>query len=776
MALQKPERHGSLRESQKQLQRKLYISVVAITLSFFAMSASMGVVATLTITHSNWPIILGIVFAVLGIISAFTQWLFPYLLNRDQSAQTSSVSQLMVAPTLSNTTPLSSEQPALEHLSSSQESAYHHIVGLPPPTFSGTIQQRKRTVEEIYNFLIQPSLTAIALTGMGGVGKSTLAALVYRYAEDQRYSGVGPFKDEAIWLTINDNVTMVDLAGTLFEAMDVSLPDLSALSSHQLAVALFTALNTVDKPRLVILDQFENMLDKQSGHASVETERPGVGEWLDALNSQPCRCRVLLTSRILPQGTREYPPSHMQEYCVKGLDNAEGVELLRKQGVELAQATDAELSYAVILSQGHALALILLASLLRRNRSLTLSTFFQDPAYLQLWNGDIARNLLDYIFKEQLDVVQSDLLLAFSIYREPVPLEAAEMLIEGIPRAEIVFALNALIAQHLMQAVGEGRYQLHSIVANYARSQFQMEHKGNRNKNLLDIQAAHTRAVEYYLEQAKKSPPREMRRSSNDVRPFIEAIWHQCHAGKWREAYSLMERESIFPDLKRWGGNAILLELYQLLLPLAEQYPESEEAVSLYIYLGRVYRTLGRRDRAKGYFEKAFSICEKQHYHKDEGTAHSFLGSVYADLGQKVEAQEHLEKAIEIRKEVGDRLGVSWTLANLGRIYHELGQEHRARQICEQALEATRDVKNRRGEERTLNTLGQIYNNFGEKGQALKYYEEALKISREVGDRLGEGLTLNGLGLVYLALERCTQVLSYVTELTTRNGARSIFR
>ncbi len=27
-----------------------------------------------------------------------------------------------------------------------------------------------------------------------------------------------------------------------------------------------------------------------------------------------------------------------------------------------------------------------------------------------------------------------------------------------------------------------------------------------------------------------------------------------------------------------------------------------------------------------------------------------------------------------------------------------------------------------------------------------------------------------------ITLERCTQVLSYVTELTTRNGARSIFR
>lgn len=55
-----------------------------------------------------------------------------------------------------------------------------------------------------------------------------------------------------------------------------------------------------------------------------------VGEWLDAINSQQCTCRILLTSRPWPQGTHEYPPTYMQEYFVKGLEIAEGVELLAK--------------------------------------------------------------------------------------------------------------------------------------------------------------------------------------------------------------------------------------------------------------------------------------------------------------------------------------------------------------------------------------------------------------------------------------------------------------
>ena len=39
-------------------------------------------------------------------------------------------------------------------------------------------------VKEIYAKLIQPDMTAVALTGIAGVGKSTLAALVYRFAEE----------------------------------------------------------------------------------------------------------------------------------------------------------------------------------------------------------------------------------------------------------------------------------------------------------------------------------------------------------------------------------------------------------------------------------------------------------------------------------------------------------------------------------------------------------------------------------------------------------------
>src|SRR5207302_5526880 len=123
----------------------------------------------------------------------------------------------------------------------------------------------------------------------------------------------------------------------------------------------------------------------------------------------------------------------------------------------------------------HAFALTLLASLLH-NRNLSLTTFFQDPAtYGKLWTGNIARNLLDYIYQQQLDAPQRMLLLAFAVFREPVPVAAAEAILGGLAEVSTVSAyavLDALLAQNLLQASGEGHYQLHAIVAQYALSHF----------------------------------------------------------------------------------------------------------------------------------------------------------------------------------------------------------------------------------------------------------------------------------------------------------------
>ena len=642
-----------------------------------------------------------------------------------------------------------------KRFATTDKTGYRSIVGVPPPTHAKIIQQRESTVKEIYEKLTQPDITAIAVTGIGGVGKSTLAALISNYAEEQYHAGKGPFNAEPLWLRVDPAVTMADLVGTIYESLGKPLPDLGRLSPQNQAMALLHILNTADKSLLVILDQFENLLDWQTGHTL--TDRLGIGEWLDVINSQPCRCRILLTSRPWPQGTRGYPPTYMQGYHDKGLETDEGIELLQKQGVK---ATKEELRTAVENCEGHAFALTLLASFLR-GHNLSLTALFKNSVYTQLWTGNIARNLLNSIYRQQLNQAQRKLLVAFSVYREPVRLDAVQAIIElfKVPQAQIELDLDVLLAQSLLQAYGEGYYQLHAIVASYLRRHFvEDDERVNHQTRLI----AHTRAAQCYVQQAVVNcPPRALRRRISDVHDLVEAVWQWCQAEQWQEAYNLIRREGLFPDLMRWGGSAILLELFQLLLPPDKWHANRSQAARIYNDLGEVYNNVWQNERALDYCEQALQIFREIGDGNGEGMVLGILGWLNCILGQKKQALKYYEQALSIHRRVGNRGGEGIALNGLGLVHSMLGQKEQALDYYEQALSIRREVGDRGGEGKTLNGLGLVYAGLGQKEQALDYYRQALSIHREVGERGAEGRTLNNISLVYAELGQKEQALDY---------------
>ena len=642
----------------------------------------------------------------------------------------------------------------LENTSTSNKINYRTILANPLSVDPETIVQCEKTVKKIFVHLLQPDTSTIVITGIAGVGKSTLASLIYHYAEKLRRSSKKSFTAEALWLHVSDSTTLVDLAVTIFTALGKPLPDLSKLAPSNQAVALFNAITSAENARLIVLDQFDNLLDGQTGYSLFSS--PGVGEWLDAINSQPSSCRLLLTSRVWPHGIRTHSPICMREYFCTGLEGDEGVDLLQKQGLN---APDTLLRAVVENCGGHALALKLLASLSQK-RNLSLDKILHEPKGVQVWAENVAHNLLDNIYLRQLDQLQRLLLLAFSAYREAVPLDAVHFaiisIIPSISRSQVQKSIDTLLVQHILKASEEGRYQPHAIIANYIQNHLV---KSDEQRTW---QLVHASAAQYYVQWvAKNGPSREKRRKISDVSPLIEAVWQRCQAELYREAYDLMKQEQLFVDLKRWGGNAMLLELYHWLLPLEKWHPKRLEIIQICISLGRVYRTLGDRGLAVEYLEKALSQCREVGNSWEEGRALAFLGRTLADLGQKEQAIKCYVEALKIRREGGNREGEGWTLDDLSLVYDDLGQFMQALQYGEQALEIRREIGDRRGEGRTLNTLGRVYDSLEERDRALEAYNEALKILKEVGDRGGEAAALNNLGLLYSRLGQKWRVWEY---------------
>ncbi|MBO0793577.1 MAG: tetratricopeptide repeat protein, partial [Ktedonobacteraceae bacterium] len=421
------------------------------------------------------------------------------------------------------------------------------------------------------------------------------------------------------------------------------------------------------------------------------------------------------------------------------------------------QGSEEELRQAVQHCSGHAFALTLLASLLR-NRHLSLRAFFSEPSYAQVWSGNVARNLLNQIYREQLDIVQRKLLIAFCVYREPVPLEAARAVVDTgqtVPRVRWQQALDALLAQHLLQPEGEGLYQLHTIVVGFANDHFVEE---DEEANTRELHQAYSKAARYYRHYAARyCPPLEQRKSVGDVHALIEATWALCQAEQWQEAYELMEMERLYSDLRRWGNNGVLFELYQLLLPLQKWQPGEARAAHIYNDLGEICRGLGQMEQARKYYEQALELSREASDPHEEGRALSSIGRSYNDTMNKRQALPYYEEALKVYRLVNNLGGRGDVLLNVGWTYYDLALMEKAHESFKEALDIYRQMGERGEEARALNSIGRVYMNLGKLDIALQYHEQALHLAQEERERSIEATALNCLGRTYEAMSRRTE-------------------
>ncbi len=717
--------------------------VIATMLLLFVMTGiTVGVLNSLRFA-TLLPIILSLVFAVLSVMFLLLQRFLPL-----------------------SYTPLNTRAVPTQ------------VFGSFPFIDSRIIQQREDTVKDIYTRLSQAHLSAVVLTGIGGVGKSILAALLYRYAEEQRRASNGPFITEALWIRVDDAFTITELAKILFGASGLSVPDFTSVSPADQAAKILNMLNDPERTRLIVLDQFENLLDEQTGQ--VLHNQSGISEWIALLNEQNCASRVLIASRFWTQKTFDSSTNHVQEFHCKGLEMIDGVKLLQKLE---AKGSEERRRAAVVRSGGHPLALVLLASFLR-NYKASLTAFSKDPILIKLWVREVGYYCFASLYEQHLYPMQRKLLLAFSVYREAVPLEAAEDIIDfdnELTRKQVKPALEVLLMHHLLKEPEEERYQLHPLVAAYIQDHF-VEDDTLANEQSLKV--AHTKAVEYYRQHAGVyRPSKDKRESATDVHPYIEIVWHLCHAHQYKEAYRLMQQENIFPVLKRWGRNKTLLSLYQAMLPLDKWHPTPAERVEIYHNLGRVYSELGHNTEAKKYLEQALSIVRETKEHGGErGKILADLGRACSALGDKRDAQKHLEDALDIVRRVKDREEEGKVLNILSLVYDDLGRRDQAKTYLDQALRINQEIANLSEQSRTFDNLGLLYSDSGEKERALAYYQRALKMREDLGDRRGEAVTLKNLGRVYADLgnykdarEKYEQAINILREVgNLREEARTL--
>jgi tetratricopeptide (TPR) repeat protein len=209
------------------------------------------------------------------------------------------------------------------------------------------------------------------------------------------------------------------------------------------------------------------------------------------------------------------------------------------------------------------------------------------------------------------------------------------------------------------------------------------------------------------------------------------------------------------------------LAMRQTALDAANQLATPALRAHAHKLLGRAYADLGRRFEADGHFHQALSMAQRQDDRTQQAIVHMalawFLGRPGESrppeqpAGDAQAALEHAGRSLELFRAVDNPVGEAYALQHIGWLVADLDKPDLAREHCHAALSLFGTHDDRAGEAETLACLGYLDHQQGRHHQAIRHYERALALLGDIDNTADSAHTLDHLGHPYLALGRHEQ-------------------
>ncbi|MCB0108859.1 MAG: NACHT domain-containing protein, partial [Caldilineaceae bacterium] len=319
-----------------------------------------------------------------------------------------------------------------------------------PGAFFGREQEQR----QIAQWLVQERQQVVAILGIGGMGKTTLAAQCLRELASQNDA---PF-EALYWRSLVNAPPLDELLPPLLQSLShQQLTKIPELVDEQLRLLLGYLR---ERRVLLVLDNVESILEP----GAVGAYRPGYepyGQLLQHMATLEHRSHLVLTSRERPRG---YARLERDGYPVKslflaGLDHQAGRQLFLQRGVLSDSEQEAQL---IARYSGNPLALKLVADTVEEIFGGNMAEFLADETLI----FDDIRTVLDQHFARLTDLEQQ-ILFWLAIERETTPLAALRgNLLNPPPQRVLLETLRNLHRRSLVER-HEGGFALQNVITEY---------------------------------------------------------------------------------------------------------------------------------------------------------------------------------------------------------------------------------------------------------------------------------------------------------------------
>ncbi|GAA3579852.1 tetratricopeptide repeat protein [Kribbella ginsengisoli] len=215
------------------------------------------------------------------------------------------------------------------------------------------------------------------------------------------------------------------------------------------------------------------------------------------------------------------------------------------------------------------------------------------------------------------------------------------------------------------------------------------------------------------------------------------------------------------PDWEQGHFEAALVR-FSSAMNAFHRFPDPRSESRTAFAVARTLEKLGRFEEAIPYAERALATGLQAGYRYGQGTGLLALGTLLVRVGRTEEAESRFAAAIELATEDGDTRSIARRQGLIGEAYAAAGDHQRAIDRFKASLELHREAPDPNGVVFVHRRLGTSLLASGETETAAEILDVALELAKEGSDRTEEAKILTQLGELQLVLDHPDAAREYL--------------